>query len=436
MMNPLLYSKLPEPDSIRLVRLHAGEQDTCIRLSLELARISEAPLYDALSYTWGDAGSDRIVSINCQEVSIRTNLYAALKAIHGTKGSLTLWVDALCISQDDLEEKSHQVQMIGRIFRGARQVIAWLGPSTADIRLLFFAASKLPTDTYIPEETLDDIRRAHDFRSQLPRRELSVLRSALLTIHARDYWTRTWIVQECILAQRVMFLCGIHEASWHQLYSIHAFVRETAQVLPNRGTSGRQLRPCIYSAGYTDGPGSLEITFFDQLAGQKAFLNGRRRNIGQTLRYFGHNTQCLDPRDKVFAFMELILEGEENHPARIIVDYSIPTTLLYFRTIHGLLSNERSEFGQIRDIDTIRQLLGLESAAVKEAITARIDVTALLSPVTFITGGDGDGNGLNPYPVRGEPGRRYNYYEVLAADFELLATGRRGKQARRIIAMG
>lgn len=422
-----------ESDSMRLVRLHADEPDACVRLSLETTRILNAPVYEALSYTWGDEGSTRFVSIDGQKVNIRTNLHMALTAIREAKGSAVLWVDALCISQDDLEEKSSQVQMIGRIFRGARQVLAWLGPPTDDIHALFLSASILPTDTFILEATLDDIRRAHDLQSRLPWEKLEALRPALLSIHARKYWTRSWIVQECMLARRVEFLCGIHEVSWHQLYSIHALIRETVQLAPNRGRAGRRLTPIVYTGGYIDGPDSLEITFFDQIAAQKAFLNGRRRNLGLTLRYFGFNTECLDPRDKIFAFMELILEAEEDHPARISVDYSIPTPLLYFRAAHGLLSNAKSEFGHIRDIDTIRQLLKLGTAEVEEAIAARIDLQDLLSPISFISGGAG--GELNPYPLRGQPGRRYNYYEVLAADFELLATGKRGAQSRRTIAM-
>ena len=114
-----------EPGQIRYVHVHGGERGDQLRLTLEVSHISRAPSYEALSYTWGDARNNGIVSVNGLEVSIRSNLHMALLAIREARGSVILWVDALCISQDDLAEKSRQVQMIGRIFRGARQAVSY-----------------------------------------------------------------------------------------------------------------------------------------------------------------------------------------------------------------------------------------------------------------------------------------------------------------------
>lgn len=38
-----------------------------------------------------------------------------------------LWADAICINQDDVQEKGHQVNMMGKIYTKAIGVIVWLG---------------------------------------------------------------------------------------------------------------------------------------------------------------------------------------------------------------------------------------------------------------------------------------------------------------------
>lgn len=53
-------------------------------------------------------------------------------------GSLPIWIDALCINQQDVLERGHQVDMMGVIYRGAQRVIAWLG--TPDLEELESAA--------------------------------------------------------------------------------------------------------------------------------------------------------------------------------------------------------------------------------------------------------------------------------------------------------
>jgi Heterokaryon incompatibility protein (HET) len=37
------------------------------------------------------------------------------------------WIDALCINQEDVSERNHQVRMIGKIYSQAQGIVAWLG---------------------------------------------------------------------------------------------------------------------------------------------------------------------------------------------------------------------------------------------------------------------------------------------------------------------
>jgi len=46
-----------------------------------------------------------------------------------------LWVDAVCIDQSDVEEKSHQVALMPEIYFTATKVLCWLGTSTPETTL-------------------------------------------------------------------------------------------------------------------------------------------------------------------------------------------------------------------------------------------------------------------------------------------------------------
>jgi hypothetical protein len=104
---------------------------------LHVSRLSkENNTYEALSYTWlqhaGLFGREEPVqeaTIRCndREVAIGANLAAALQRLRKTDSSRIVWADALCINQDDVAERSHQVSKMGSVFEQAFQVVVWLG---------------------------------------------------------------------------------------------------------------------------------------------------------------------------------------------------------------------------------------------------------------------------------------------------------------------
>ncbi|KAL2123467.1 hypothetical protein VTJ04DRAFT_3922 [Mycothermus thermophilus] len=86
--------------------------------------------YEAISYVWGDPTRRRDVTVNGVTVSVTENLHDALTAFRHTSSEnrvRRLWADALCINQADLDERSSQVVLMGRIFERASRVLSWLG---------------------------------------------------------------------------------------------------------------------------------------------------------------------------------------------------------------------------------------------------------------------------------------------------------------------
>jgi hypothetical protein len=121
-----LYQPLDPTGGIRILILEPRLKGPQILCRLILENIYRSPDYKALSYEWGSADDSKAIVLNGRVVSIRQNLWWALWHLRGDELEMRLWIDALCINQEDAIERGHQVSMMGSIYRNA-EVICWLG---------------------------------------------------------------------------------------------------------------------------------------------------------------------------------------------------------------------------------------------------------------------------------------------------------------------
>ncbi|KAH8591877.1 heterokaryon incompatibility, partial [Bisporella sp. PMI_857] len=81
----------------------------------------------ALSYAWGETTTTHHVMIEGKRLPITANLDKALRRVRRNNQDLYLWVDAICINQDDTAEKENQISMMFQIYQSATQVVVYLG---------------------------------------------------------------------------------------------------------------------------------------------------------------------------------------------------------------------------------------------------------------------------------------------------------------------
>ncbi|KAG8675844.1 hypothetical protein FPOAC2_01926 [Fusarium poae] len=143
-----------ERPGFRLIQLERGVQSP-LRCNLFQAYLDEEESivpYEALSYVWGTQSTPSEITVDGKTMSITTSLYEALHHLRQEDQDRILWVDALCIDQSNIKERSHQVNHMGEIYRKADNVIVWLGYLSGDAALFKAVidqfAKQLPSEAF------------------------------------------------------------------------------------------------------------------------------------------------------------------------------------------------------------------------------------------------------------------------------------------------
>lgn len=331
-------------DNIRLLILRPGSFDDPIHCQLEQVSLSDGHAYEALSYVWGNASDTSPVSFNGVLYHITKNLECALRYLRPKESPRVLWVDAVCINQNDEDEKSEQVLRMGEIYSGAIKVYAWLGEADCQIDYVFAvlqefrdrkregkfltyfdAAEQLSfyrqlfRDIYqaeagtLPEQSDPDDDMLHE--------EFNWLRP----LYVRPYWRRVWIVQELVLAKVVVVCCGDKSIDFDDIYGLsldwgsfeQGFDTATYQKLQphTRGWNTiqtirghRQRKEVVEWEMGGAAPYLISIKMSEQ--GNVAMLD-------EVIRVYARHHECSLPKDKVYGFRELVPQWKEN----LVVDY-------------------------------------------------------------------------------------------------------------------
>ena len=182
-----LYTPLIGPNAIRLFCLLPHEDEGApvrgrlVGHSLQHAG-ERAQRYEALSYVWGTMSKQLSIEIGEAEFAVTGNLHAALKRLRDDCFERILWIDAICINQQDHDERTQQVGCMALIYASASSVIVWLGepgPDCGDVALedLRAAAAAIRVISPQPETTT-------------PYREIAQRVFSLLN---RPWFNRVWV---------------------------------------------------------------------------------------------------------------------------------------------------------------------------------------------------------------------------------------------------
>ncbi|KAF2827644.1 HET-domain-containing protein [Ophiobolus disseminans] len=287
------YRSLESATTIRVLNLHPGGKDD--PLIGELVHEDEATLksrivkdhrgfpkvdesvfryqpYEALSYVWGPPAFCCPIALESGTLLLTKSLAAALRRLRYTDRVRRIWADAACINQRDVSERSAQVKLMGRIYERAKMVVIWLGPDPDNE-----AAEAFSTHREHPE---DDEKFSR------------VLDARMRKILNLDWFKRTWVIQEAVIATRGTILWGLEEVDYGEF-------QHRVQMYNLRST-------------HTDSMWVGEMRYYLGLWEIMHVLDWTR------------GLQCTDDRDRIYAVLGLPYVSRWNPDALTVVKSIVP----------------------------------------------------------------------------------------------------------------
>ena len=280
---------LPGLDEIRLLELSTATSGRLFNVPR-----NSTPKYFAISYAWGDPTPIAPYTINNkQKVLIPRSLSQALARVfkyisRRSPGEVYVWADALCINQEDNDEKAAQVAHMSSIYRKAAKVLVYLGEdgyrndSQAAIRDISSWGHR----------TDDQFRNAYFWSSDDKFRSLTQ-NPNLDNFFRRPWWNRMWTIQEVATAsaERIVILSGAHEMMWSTLVSAVGFWLDRERI---NGRLGGAVNDAI--SDFLKGG----------LAAKKAVhANGLHKQQWLAVLAATASLASSDPRDKIYALVSI-----------------------------------------------------------------------------------------------------------------------------------
>jgi hypothetical protein len=286
-------------NEIRLLDLLPGQFSDEIRVVIRNTSFdpTHPPVYEALSYAWGSTENPASIAASKRgntRINITQNLVEVLPYLRYTDGPRRLWIDAICIDQTNLAERSEQVQRMGDIFSLAYRVITWVGPeadnSSIALKTFMFITARIQVDRFTkrlrPVTSNEEDKMWADETLELPpsRRELLAISALVL----RPWFGRLWVQQEVQLANSsTILVCGSTHCPWE------AFGISVAALALKPIPDWFALAPAI-----SEYHKRLNILWTFCCTTIEPTVSEFQARIYET-----QDTMCSDPRDRIYALM-------------------------------------------------------------------------------------------------------------------------------------
>lgn len=335
------YSPLNAARSeIRILTLEPGHFENPVRGRLTTVSLHEEqfklPTFNALSYVWGGPSKSKQVEISGHQMWITANLDSVLRHLRGyvseaiCPSKVPIWIDAICINQDDLQERSQQVLLMRDIYRQASRVLLWIGEPDEHTNWAMdrMNDATLSSDLKSPGEatkqpTAEDIRMRYIIDRN---------------IELRRYWTRTWILQEVLLPRDdPLVLCGYRCVPWSVFVASPDGLPQHPTDFPEAVAAwkGVELEIPIHPDADQDSISTMQR----HRALRKTYNEEGFIDIGYALANCAH-LSATEPRDYVYGIFGLL--GPEQ-AQQISVDYHKPAMKVFQDAWTVVLTSESAE---------------------------------------------------------------------------------------------
>jgi hypothetical protein len=337
-MQEFTYTPLGSTQSTRLIKILPGEAISSMKCHIFEINLHDIPVagYSALSYCWGSASKTEPITLNHYPFFVTENLYAALQVLRESHSTNLFWIDAICINQSDLEERSAQVQNMKRIYEQASMVVIWLGAGSAETRVAMCFIEKI-------WDFWNSLAAAHGNDKtvllDISVKEASTLFDSwegvidftpldgLALLLRRPWFERVWIVQEATTPDNdSVVLCGNAVVCWDALITATEVITHL------------MWRPELQGFFANSQP-------IDNQSLRRLFNLEKQRqyktpvfNLLQVLAKYRH-FKAGDLRDKIYALRGLAADLSEDE---LVPNYSLPPPVIFASVAQHFIISKRS----------------------------------------------------------------------------------------------
>jgi hypothetical protein len=336
-----VYEPIPSGEYIRVFELDAGNGQ--ITGQMRLISLGQAfRSYDALSYCWGNPKHTVDIYVSHKRIAVTINLNDALHRLRHGPGSQprTLWVDAICINQEDREEQGHQVQMMGKIYEYARCVPVWLGigdermakNSFSLVKETARASRELLATFGIPTQIPDSKALPYNpFCQDMGKWKMV---DALTSL---PWFTRVWVKQEVGLAAQCIIMYGTESMDIADLMETTLISTTRVDLFPSPNLGLYTLLDTFSEIWMSYGNSkSWRNELSPSLVG---LISQRPLECSFTsVLHMARRFRATDSRDYVYAFLgHPAARHPKTHVSLINADYSKSLHDVYFDAARALL---------------------------------------------------------------------------------------------------
>ncbi|CAI6340111.1 unnamed protein product [Periconia digitata] len=217
------YQPLASEHHVRILVLTPAEQaDARLECSLIQIDLKDHPgSYKAISYTWGSQSRDQDLHCEGATIKITSNLSSALRRFRSRFQAQILWIDAVCINQDDVKETSVHIPLMKAIYRAAGKVLIWLGDGEEQ-RLRDIDALRVAANLFKPGLNGPNPSTASGMINQEPHflPEFKGSKHDMQLFFELPWFSRRWAVQELVVNNNPVFYYGQSKIPWTTIHLV------------------------------------------------------------------------------------------------------------------------------------------------------------------------------------------------------------------------
>lgn len=343
-------------------------------LRFRLATVSlldlDVPFYEAISYCWNDSKEHAQLFLDGFERKVPAKAESTLRAICDDHGHTPVWLDAICINQDDPEEKAQQAEIMAEVYAKAARVLIWLGNGGGFAGRATSAVRELRGT--IDEEFPIDWKTPHSWptgpgMTDMVLRRVPSINSwqAVYSLFANRWFTRAWIIKEVTMSKQVICYLGHYRMDWSDLASLATWLHRESNRLPfNPGE------------GSLAGMANVEDVWIMQCRESKILAN---------LQELVSSFDRKEPEDLSQAILELRLSDARvtGSRPRAAQDYDEPMSDIYARAARAVIV-EKGNLSLLKHAQSLRALSGREKHDDFPSWALRLDLRdySFLNPIS------------------------------------------------------